>query len=246
MSRRGHVEPFDAPFQRLPDGSGGEFRVPIGPHVGAEHVEQVIARFPAGAVSEILRKAAEEVAYVVSGRGRAEVDGRRFELEPGSALLIPPGAQGSFHSMDALELVLVVSPPMRFVEDVEPAPGHAPPASTNETLEQPLPAGDDRSFKLLIDPRHGARNVTQFAGFIERSHAPLHVHTYEEAIYILEGQGIVHVDGRREPIRAGSSIFLPPGTPHCLENASAGVLRLLGVFSPPGSPAGKQDAEPER
>jgi len=27
---------------------------------------------------------------------------------------------------------------------------------------------------------------------------------------------------------------------------AAGVLRLLGVFSPPGSPAGKQDAEPER
>ena len=92
---------------------------------------------------------------------------------------------------------------------------------------------------MLIDPKHGARSVTQFVGFIDRSRAPLHTHTYEEAIYILEGDGIVHVAGPEpfdEPIRPGSSIFLPPGTPHCLENASPGVLKLLGVFSPPGSP----------
>jgi mannose-6-phosphate isomerase-like protein (cupin superfamily) len=72
----------------------------------------------------------------------------------------------------------------------------------------------------------------------------LHVHSYEEAICILDGSGIIHIDDWREPIRAGSSVFLPPGTPHCLENASPRTLRLLGVFSPPGSPAGKEDAEP--
>ena len=104
-----------------------------------------------------------------------------------------------------------------------------------------LPAGDDRSFKLMIDPRFGARNVTQFVGSIERSRAPFHTHTYEEVIYILSGRGLVHVHGRSVPVREGSSVFLPPGVPHCLENASEGVLRLLGVFSPAGSPADKAE-----
>lgn len=91
----------------------------------------------------------------------------------------------------------------------------------------------------MIDPRHGSRTVTQFVGFIDRSRAPFHTHTYEEAIYILEGDGIVHVEDRELPIGRGSSIFLSPGTPHCIENRSDGALRLLGVFSPPGSPADK-------
>src|SRR5206468_3946456 len=113
------------------------------------------------------------------------------------------------------------------------------PAVTTADEQDPLPAGDDRSFKLLIDPRFGCRNVTQFLGSIERSRAPFHTHTYEEVIYILGGEGFVHVDDRRVGIRAGTSIFLPPGVPHCLENASEGTLTLLGVFSPAGSPADK-------
>jgi mannose-6-phosphate isomerase-like protein (cupin superfamily) len=115
-------------------------------------------------------------------------------------------------------------------------------AVTVHERDQPsLPAGDDRTFRLLIDPRSGCRNVTQFLGTIRRSRAPAHTHTYEEVIYILAGAGIVHVDDRAVPIEAGCSVFLPPGVPHCLENVAAEPLRLLGVFSPAGSPADKRE-----
>jgi len=99
------------------------------------------------------------------------------------------------------------------------------------------PAGADRSFKLLIGPRHGARHVTQFVGTIHGGWAPLHSHAYEEAIYVLAGAGVAHLDRRSHPIRPGSSIFLPPGTPHRLEQQGMEELKVLGVFSPPGSPA---------
>ena len=118
----------------------------------------------------------------------------------------------------------------------------APTPLVHEDNQPDLPAGDDRHFRLLITPEHGARNVTQFVGFIDRSGAPFHTHTYEEAIYILSGKGVVHIEGLPEQqIRPGTSIFLPPGTPHSLENQSDGVLKLLGVFSPPGSPANKME-----
>jgi mannose-6-phosphate isomerase-like protein (cupin superfamily) len=58
----------------------------------------------------------------------------------------------------------------------------------------------------------------------------------------VSGEGVIHIEGLPEqPIRPGTSIFLPPGTPHCLENRSDGVLKLLGVFSPPGSPANRME-----
>jgi len=122
-----------------------------------------------------------------------------------------------------------------------------PPRTLSEDDQLPIPAGDDRSFKILVDPRLGAEHATQFVGFIRKSKAPPHTHIYEEAIYILEGEGIVHIgEDRHEPIRPGTSIFLPPGTPHCLENRGEQTLKLLGVFSPPGSPANKAEepAEP--
>ncbi len=96
--------------------------------------------------------------------------------------------------------------------------------------------------EVFIDAERGSRHVTQFVGFIDRSRAPFHTHTYEEALYILEGRGIVHIDDHDLPIERGTSIFLPPGTPHCLENEGPEVLKLLGVFSPPGSPANRMDS----
>ena len=70
----------------------------------------------------------------------------------------------------------------------------------------------------------------------------MHTHTYEEAIYVLEGEGVVHIDGDHVPISKGSSIFLPPETRHCLENQGEEDLKVLGVFSPPGSPADKTES----
>jgi quercetin dioxygenase-like cupin family protein len=67
--------------------------------------------------------------------------------------------------------------------------------------------------------------------------APDHFHTYDEVIYVLEGEGAFHVDGASRPIRAGSRIELPARTVHCLENTGSDEMRLVAVFRPPGSPA---------
>lgn len=179
---------------------------------------------------------AEDVLYVAAGRIAVEWPaGGSLQAGRGSAVLVPPGRRVRLANPgpDDAEVVSVVAPRSRAGRDVK---------STHEELEDALPAGEDRFFKLLIDPRHGATQVTQFVGFIERSRAPFHTHTYEEAIYIVGGEGVVHIGDRETPIEPGTSIFLPPGTPHCLENRSPGVLKLLGVFSPPGSPASKADA----
>ena len=62
----------------------------------------------------------------------------------------------------------------------------------NKNDQKNLPAGEDRYFKLMIDPDFGSKYVTQFLGYIKKIKAPFHDHTYDEVIYILEGEGVVH------------------------------------------------------
>jgi mannose-6-phosphate isomerase-like protein (cupin superfamily) len=80
-------------------------------------------------------------------------------------------------------------------------------------------------------------HVQQFVGYIPVGRAPDHFHTYDEVVYVLRGEGALHIDGETAPLRAGSCVHLPARLVHCLENVGPGELHVLGVFRPAGSPA---------
>jgi mannose-6-phosphate isomerase-like protein (cupin superfamily) len=90
-----------------------------------------------------------------------------------------------------------------------------------------------RMFRLLAP----CSSVTQFVGYIPVGRAPDHFHTYDEVVYVLEGDGALHIDGESAPLRAGTCVHLPKGLVHCLENTGPGEMQVLGVFRPAGSPA---------
>jgi len=232
-------------MQPMP-GANATFRVPIDrASAGCRNLIQRVFRYGVGTSLEMKNEVSEDVIFVVAGFGESIVGGRSYALTPSTGLLVPPGTPYRIHNPgpNALEWVSVLSPQPEHPESVSPSPKAQPIAklTVHESEEKPLPAGDDRYFKLMIDPRCGCKYVTQFIGFIDKSRAPFHTHTYEEVIYILGGEGIVHIEDSHFTIRAGSSIYLPPGTLHCLENAGAETLRLLGVFCPAGSPADKKE-----
>jgi mannose-6-phosphate isomerase-like protein (cupin superfamily) len=58
----------------------------------------------------------------------------------------------------------------------------------------------------------------------------MHHHTYEEAIYIIDGEGRVWTIEGSADFKAGSSIYLPRGVSHSLENTALRV-KLLGSFT---------------
>src|SRR6202023_1597252 len=95
----------------------------------------------------------------------------------------------------------------------------------------------DREFRVLLSE---GLTITQFAGLIPPGRAPAHHHTYDEVVHVLAGRGVVHLSGATVEIGPGTSIYLPPYQPHCLENTGSGPLEVLGVFFPAGSPAAKQ------
>lgn len=61
---------------------------------------------------------------------------------------------------------------------------------------------------------------------------PLHLHPdEEEALYVIEGELLVHVDGKEHQVRAGGIVVAPRGVPHAFLVTSK-VARVLAILSP--------------
>ncbi len=64
---------------------------------------------------------------------------------------------------------------------------------------------------------------------------PSHVHSREEeSFYILEGEIIFHVDGKRIVAKAGTFANMPVGTPHSFKNESSEPARMIISIAPAG------------
>ncbi len=69
---------------------------------------------------------------------------------------------------------------------------------------------------------------------------------YDEVIYVIEGEGMLHMNASHRALRPGSCVHLPPLREHCLENTGSAPMRVLGVFHPSGDPASRAKEEPVR
>jgi mannose-6-phosphate isomerase-like protein (cupin superfamily) len=217
------------------EGDTASIRVAFDASNGCDRLEQRVIRFAPGRSRERTLADQQEVLYVAEGHGQIEVSGDRHAIEPETGVFIAPGETYAVDNPGPSELLVVsvVAP-----EDRAPAAGAR--KVTVRFEDQPeLPASSERTFRYLVNEDAGCYDVTQFLGIVQPSKAPLHSHPYDEVGYIVEGEGIAHVGGRSNPIRAGSCFHLPPEEIHCIENSGTGVMRILGVFHPSGSPASR-------
>ena len=175
-----------------------------------------------------------ETWYVITGSGALDLDGfRAVPLGSGTAVWMKPGLRfrcqaGAGQDLEVLSVLV----------QAEPEGDEAGPELRVATLDgcEPERTGD-REFRVLLSE---GLTITQFAGLIPPGRAPAHHHTYDEVVHVLAGRGTVHLPGRTAEIGPGTSIYLPPYQPHCLENTGSDPLEVLGVFHPAGSPAAKQ------
>ena len=203
----------------------------IGAAHGSLRLEQRVLRVATGRSQPREHDGYEEILYVVEGTGTLLVDRAPHALEPGTAAYVAPGQRSEIESAGPGELVLV--------SVLYPEPDEGPrdpdlPVIVRYDDQPAHRAGKDREFRHLVD----TRGVTQFVGSIPPGRARDHYHLYEEVAYILEGEGILHMDGlENTTFHPGTCILFTPPVPHCVENTGTSVVRVLGVFYPPGSPA---------
>ncbi|MGH2477696.1 MAG: cupin domain-containing protein, partial [Candidatus Limnocylindrales bacterium] len=70
-----------------------------------------------------------------------------------------------------------------------------------------------------------------------------HVHSFEEALYVLDGELLLELDARVHRLVAGDYAFIPIGVRHALANVGSRQVRLLSLNTPQRLPpdAGRQD-----
>jgi mannose-6-phosphate isomerase-like protein (cupin superfamily) len=208
--------------------------VAIDSQMGSELLELHVARYERGRSSPRTLDKIQEIMYVVSGRGTVLVEGRPHELGPGTAVYVVAGETYEVESPSS-DGVLIVS---AIAPQGDGAP--RPERRVVRYADQPsLPASGDREFRYLVTDEVGCRDVTQFFGVIAPGRAPEHSHVYDEVIYVLEGEGVLHTADGDEPVAAGSCIHLPPLLVHSLENSGASPMRIVAVFHPAGDPASR-------
>jgi mannose-6-phosphate isomerase-like protein (cupin superfamily) len=212
-------------------------RPTLGPHTGFAALEQAVLECAPGRSQRRTAGAAEETLFVLAGTGVLHLAGAAYALEPEIGVYVAPGqAYELENSGPGLLRVVAVRIP-----DPEPPDAGAGAASvtTVRRLDE-LSVGaatSEREFRIVADPDSGLRSATHFVGYIPTTRAPDHFHTYDEVIYVLDGEGVLHSGGLDAPVLTGACIQLPARTVHCLENTGEQPMRVVAVFRPAGSPA---------
>lgn len=224
---------LDVPARRDP-GDTAEVRVVIDRSCGCERLEQRVIRFAPGRSRVRCSDARQELLYVVSGTATLLLEGVPHALEPAMGVYVVAGERYEIENEGPEDLVVVS------VLAPQELPTRNRRRVTIRYEDRPaLPASPNREFRYLVNEDAGCPDVTQFVGVIPPGRAPLHSHTYDEVVYVIEGKGILHMNGHQTRLGPGSCMHLPPLHEHSLENTGAGAMRVLGVFHPAGDPASR-------
>lgn len=181
---------------------------------------------PGASVGEHVHMRTEEIYYIISGRAIVMMDGRRIEARPGDLITTPIGSSHSIANHGEADMEF-------FVTEVFPNAG---PASAPATIHVPdlLTVGPvGRAAQIDLGP-HFTGDWQRFQllelmtgdrieglGIAERGSSVLHV---------LEGSGVILVDGLEFAGGKGLSVAIPPG--HNASVAAVGMdgpLRLIVI-----------------
>jgi mannose-6-phosphate isomerase-like protein (cupin superfamily) len=219
-------------LEARPESGTALTKVTIDRSCGCERLEQRVLRFAPGRSEERQTGDRQELLFVTSGGGALVAAGGTHQLEPDTGAFLVPGDAWAVDNPGPDDLVLVsVTAPCEGERRLQVTVRYAD--------RPPLPATPNREFRLLVNEDLGCLDVTQFVGLIPPGRAALHSHTYDEVVYVVDGEGVLHLGGTDTPLAPGSCVHLPPLQEHCLENTGPTPMRVLGVFHPSGSPAAK-------
>ena len=214
-----------------PEHAGDHARhVLVPPAHGSELALEALHLEP-GASLELGDDLRDTLLFVHAGGGT--LDGA--ELEGRCAGLVAAGAGGTL--LAGVDGLACVRATVGASTDLHAPMGATEPAVTLDHVE-PGKATGSRSFQVLFGPHNGSTRATLFVGYIPPGKAPWHYHLYDEIVWVLRGEGRLHVRDAIEPLAPGCAFRLHTREVHIVENTQASEeLAVLGIFTPAGSPS---------
>ncbi|MBS4537634.1 cupin domain-containing protein [Clostridium sp. D2Q-11] len=90
-------------------------------------------------------------------------------------------------------------------------------------------------MKALISPKEGwDGHVMRVMEVGEEGYTPRHSHPWPHINYMLEGKGVLHIDGEDHEVEAGSFAYVPADKLHQFKNVGEGKFRFICIVPEEG------------
>ena len=219
------------PDQVGPEAGGAvERRLLVPPERGSELALDALLLEP-GASLDLTDDLHDTLLFAHTGAG--SLDGE--PLSGAAAGFVPTGQARTLTAGD--DGLGCVRATLGAATDLHAPMGPVEPVVSLDHVE-PGKATGARSFQVLHGPHNGCTRATMFVGYIPPGAAPWHYHLYDEIVWILRGEGRLHLGETVEALASGAAFRLHPREVHIVENTQeTAELAVLGIFTPAGSPS---------
>lgn len=97
------------------------------------------------------------------------------------------------------------------------------------------PDAHDAKMQVLVGPAQGwSDHVMRMIELEPEGHTPKHSHDWPHINYMVEGSGILHLDGEDIPVTVGSYAYVPGGSMHQFTNTGQGIFRFICIVPKEG------------
>ncbi len=89
--------------------------------------------------------------------------------------------------------------------------------------------------KILIGPKEGwDSHVMRLFKVKKGGHTPKHKHPWPHINYVVEGEGVLFMDGKEYTIKKDCVAFVPPNTEHQYTNSGSGDFVIICIVPKEG------------
>jgi quercetin dioxygenase-like cupin family protein len=97
------------------------------------------------------------------------------------------------------------------------------------------PEAKAAAMKALIGEQQGWSDyVLRIIELENGGHSPRHAHPWPHINFMLEGRGVLLLEGREHPVVSGSYAYVPAGSEHQYRNTGADKFRFICIVPKEG------------
>lgn len=97
------------------------------------------------------------------------------------------------------------------------------------------PEVKNATMKALISPKEGwDGHVMRVMEVGEDGYTPRHSHPWPHINYILEGKGVLHINGDDNEVKVGSFAYVPANKTHQFKNVGEGKFKFICIVPEEG------------
>jgi quercetin dioxygenase-like cupin family protein len=91
------------------------------------------------------------------------------------------------------------------------------------------------AMRVLVGPQQGwSDHVMRVVELGADGYSPDHTHDWPHINYMIEGSGVLTVDGREYPVQAGGYAYVPAGSRHQFRNSGQDMFRFICIVPKEG------------